>query len=184
MLRTVGLNDDDAAKHPHALSSGERQRVSLARALILSPQLLVCDEPVAALAVSIQARVLNLLAALQETRSLSYLFIAHDLALTRRIAHRTDVMLAGQIVESASPHRLFHEPFHPYTKALLASIPQPETPPRKLADPMLPASSVSASTCPYVDRCPVAIDRCAAERPKLEAIRSDHRVACFLAGTG
>jgi peptide/nickel transport system ATP-binding protein/oligopeptide transport system ATP-binding protein len=184
----VGLRADQMQNYPHQFSGGQRQRICIARALSLGPSLIVCDEPVSALDVSIQAQVINLLIDLQRKHDFSYLFIAHDLAVVAHISHRVAVMYLGRIVEIAEKTELFANPRHPYTQALLASVPVADPKAKRLVpliDGDVPSPINPPSGCAFHTRCRHAIDRCRSERPELTSIAGQHRVACFLNdGTG
>jgi oligopeptide/dipeptide ABC transporter ATP-binding protein len=188
LFEQVGLRPDQMLNYPHQFSGGQRQRICIARALSLGPSLIVCDEPVSALDVSIQAQVINLLIDLQRKHDFSYLFIAHDLAVVAHISHRVAVMYLGRIVESAEKSELFANPRHPYTQALLASVPVAD--PRKkslkpLVDGDVPSPINPPSGCAFHTRCRYAMDRCKVDRPALADIGGQHQVACFLnEGTG
>src|SRR5450432_988129 len=184
----VGLRPDQMQNYPHQFSGGQRQRICIARALSLGPDLIVCDEPVSALDVSIQAQVINLLIDLQRKHDFSYLFIAHDLAVVAHISHRVAVMYLGRIVEIAEKTELFANPRHPYTQALLASVPVAD-PRVKGLKPMIdgdvPSPINPPSGCAFHTRCRYVMERCKAETPMLAEVGSQHRVACFLNdGTG
>ena len=188
LFAQVGLRPDQMKNYPHQFSGGQRQRICIARALALQPRLIVCDEPVSALDVSIQAQVINLLIDLQREHGFSYLFIAHDLAVVAHISHRVAVMYLGRIVEIANRDELFNNPRHPYTQALLASVPlaDPKTKRLKpLVDGDVPSPVNPPSGCAFHTRCRYAIDRCRTERPALRDAAPRHQVACLLNdGTG
>src|SRR4030088_1042002 len=188
LFEQVGLRPDQMQNYPHQFSGGQRQRICIARALALGPSLIVCDEPVSALDVSIQAQVINLLIDLQRQHGFSYLFIAHDLAVVAHISHRVAVMYLGRIVEIAEKTELFDNPRHPYTQALLASVPiaNPRVKRLKpLVDGDVPSPINPPSGCAFHTRCRYAMDRCKVETPVLADVGSTHRVACFLnEGTG
>jgi oligopeptide transport system ATP-binding protein len=181
LLGLVGLGPHHAGRYTHAFSGGQRQRVGIARALVLNPALVVCDEPVSALDVSIQAQVVNLLKDLQERLHLTYLFIAHDLAVVKHMADRVAVMYLGRLVELAPKHQLFANPRHPYTRMLLDAIPRPE-PGQPARHQAVVGETGSASAlppgCRFHPRCPFAIDRCRVEDPALAAGTPSHLAAC------
>ncbi len=186
LLSVVGLTREMRRRHPHELSGGQRQRVVIARALATRPDLVICDEAVSALDVSVRAQILNLLQDLQEQFQLSYLFIAHDLAVVEHMADRVAVMYLGRVVELAETDELYVDPRHPYTRALLSAIPDPD--PRKpLARALLqgevPSPLNLPSGCRFRTRCPLAIDRCTHEEPALLPVRSGHYVACHVTGS-
>ena len=185
LLNSVGLDPNVTNRYPHEFSGGQRQRIGIARALSLSPDFIICDEPIAALDVSIQAQVINLLEDLQEEFGLTYLFISHDLSMIRHIANRVAVMYLGRIVELASSQELYSRPVHPYTKALLSAVP--------LHDPVLekkrkrtiltgdvPSPADPPSGCHFSTRCPVAEENCFKIAPEWREISSGHNVACHL----
>ena len=183
LLAQVGLTPAHATRHPHEFSGGQRQRIGIARALALEPDLVVCDEPVSALDVSIQAQIINLLQDLQQSHGLTYLFVAHDLSVVRHIADRVSVMYLGRVVEEAPKTALFATPRHPYTRALLAAVPQPKpgTPPPVPLAGEVPSPLNPPSGCRFHTRCPIALARCAEDEPALRPLAPGHRVACHLA---
>jgi oligopeptide/dipeptide ABC transporter ATP-binding protein len=185
LLELVGLSQDYAGRYPHEFSGGQRQRIGIARALALDPKFIVCDEAVSALDVSIQAQILNLLSDLQQQFNLTYLFIAHDLAVVKHITDRVAVMYLGEIVEEADTEEIFARPLHPYTQALLASIPVPVPKARREAHKLkgdAPTPADPPAGCRFHTRCPIAIDDCQRLRPPLIEITPGHRVACLRAG--
>jgi oligopeptide transport system ATP-binding protein len=188
LFEQVGLRPDQMRNYPHQFSGGQRQRICIARALSLGPSLIVCDEPVSALDVSIQAQVINLLINLQRKHDFSYLFIAHDLAVVAHISHRVAVMYLGRIVEIAEKTELFANPRHPYTQALLASVPVADPKAKRLVpllDGDVPSPINPPSGCAFHTRCRYVMERCKLETPVLADVGSQHRVACFLNdGTG
>lgn len=183
LLRDVGLRPDHAARFPHELSGGQRQRAVLARALATNPAMLVCDEPISALDVSIQAQVMNLLLDLQASLGLGLLFISHDLRVVRQVSHRVAVMYLGRIVEEGEPDAVLHDPAHPYARALVSAIPQPGRRNGRIVlqgDPPNPADRPTG--CAFHPRCPVATALCAQEAPHLKPRHGDGRlVACHVA---
>lgn len=185
LMSIVGLELKHMHRYPHAFSGGQRQRIGIARALATNPLLIVADEAVSALDVSVQAQVLNLMQDLQQEFKVSYLFISHDLGVVEHISDRVIVMYVGKVAESAATEELFAHPLHPYTAALLASVPNPD-PRKKNAQPPLqgeiPNLARLPSGCPFHPRCPFAQERCSVETPALREARPEHSVACHFAG--
>jgi peptide/nickel transport system ATP-binding protein len=186
LLTVVGLRPEHASRYPHAFSGGQRQRIGIARALAVNPKLIICDEPVSALDVSVQAQVLNLLEDLQQRFDLTYLFIAHDLSVVEHISDRVAVMYVGYLVEMAPTEELYYNPKMPYTEALLAAIPQPD--PRRRTRPMklpgdVPSPANPPSGCYFHPRCAYAQKICQEERPPLRLVSDEHWAACHFAET-
>lgn len=183
LLRIVGLNPDYAERYPFEFSGGQRQRIGIARALSLSPQLVIADEPVSALDVSLQAQIINLMQELREKKGLTYLFIAHDLAVVKHLSDRVAVMYLGKIAEIGVKNEIFAEPLHPYTKALFSSIPVPDPLRRKPRAPLegdVPSPLAPPPGCLFHTRCPHATERCRTEVPVLKEAAPRHSVACHL----
>lgn len=183
LLVQVGLSPNYINRYPHEFSGGQRQRIGIARAIALNPSFIVCDEPVSALDVSIQAQVINLLMGLREKLALTYLFIAHDLSVVKHISNRIAVMYLGQIVEEASTKKLFANPTHPYTQALLAAIPIPDPEKRKVRHPLqgdVPSPLRPPKGCRFSTRCPHVMERCRQEEPRYYEAGQDHISKCFL----
>ena len=182
LMKEVGLDIQHMERYPHEFSGGQRQRINVARALVLDPKIIVCDEPVSALDVSIQAQVLNLFRRLQRDRGLTYLFISHDLSVIKHISDRIAIMYLGRVVELCPAHRVYENPMHPYTQALLSAVP-PESPFQKTEELKLKgeiASPVGDQVgCPLAGRCPFCEERCRKERPALTEVEPGHQVACF-----
>lgn len=184
LLGLVGLRPEYMRRYPHAFSGGERQRIGIARALALNPSLVVADEPVSALDMSVQAQVLNLMMELQARLHLTYLFVAHDLSVIRYITNRVAVMYVGRLVEVAPTDELYKRPRHPYTAALLSAVPEPDPRIRSQRIPLageVPSAANPPPGCCFHPRCPYAADICRSERPELESIAPGHRVSCHRA---
>ncbi|MGS4037388.1 ABC transporter ATP-binding protein [Staphylococcus pseudintermedius] len=187
LLKRVGLNEADYYKYAHEFSGGQRQRVGIARALALKPKLIIADEPVSALDVSVQSQVLNIMAELQEEFGLSYLFIAHDLSVVKHVSDYICVMYIGHILEQGPAEAIYENPSHPYTKALISAIPEIDPRQRKeriLLEGDLPSPSDPPSGCPFHTRCPVAEARCAEVKPPSVEVSANHYAACVLLENG
>ena len=183
LLEIVGLPSRSVTRYPFEFSGGQRQRIGIARSIALNPKLIICDEPVSALDVSIQSQILNLLIELQKEFNLSYLFIAHDLAVVKHISDRIAIMYLGKIVESTDSETVYRQPQHPYTKSLISAIPVPDPhhhAKRQVLTGDVPSPIDPPSGCPFHPRCPVVMDRCKHEAPELRSHTNNQRVACHL----
>ncbi|AIQ53765.1 ABC transporter ATP-binding protein [Paenibacillus sp. FSL R7-0331] len=183
LMEVVGLSPYQAHRFPHEFSGGQRQRIGIARALALNPKFIVCDEPVSALDVSIQAQVLNLMQDLQEQYGLTYMFISHDLSVVKFISDRVAVMYLGRVVELAPTKELFAKPLHPYTQALMSAVPVPNPGQKKQRIVLtgdVPNPETPPTGCAFHPRCPYAMDRCKSEAPELRALDTGHQVSCHL----
>ena len=187
LLERVGLNSEHANRYPHEFSGGQRQRIGIARALAVNPEFIVCDEPISALDVSIQAQIVNMFEDLQQELGLTYLFIAHDLAIVKHISNRIGVMYLGKLVELAGSSELYKNPIHPYTRSLLSAIPIPDpkasrAKKRIVLEGDVPSPVNPPSGCRFRTRCPYATERCAAEVPKFKDYGGGHYAACHRIG--
>ncbi len=185
LLDLVGFSSDQALRYPHEFSGGQRQRIGIARALSLNPRFIICDEPIAALDVSIQAQIVNLLKKLQSSLDLTYLFISHDLSMVRYLCNRVAVMYLGEIVELASSDDLYSHPLHPYTQALISAIPIPDPKIEKSRSRIalsgeVPSPLDKPKGCPFASRCPKVMSKCHIQKPPLRTIRKNHTTACHL----
>lgn len=185
LLDKVGLNSEHANRYPHEFSGGQRQRIGIARALALNPKFIICDEPISALDVSIQAQVINMLEDLQQEMGLTYLFIAHDLCMVKHISTNIGVMYLGNMVETGAANEVYNHPAHPYTKALLSAVPLPDPQKAKerrriILQGEVPSPINVPRGCPFSGRCTYASERCRMEKPKLKPLGDNHSTACFL----
>jgi peptide/nickel transport system ATP-binding protein len=181
LLQLVGLRPEYMHRYPHAFSGGQRQRLAIARALSMQPQLIVCDEPVSALDVSVQAQILKLLHSLQQQFGLSYLFVAHDLSVVENVSNRVSVMYVGKIVETASTKELYRRPLHPYTEALLSAVPRPDPKAKKkriILQGEAPSPANPPAGCHFHPRCPYVQDVCKVDAPPLREVKPNHFAAC------
>ena len=186
LLKTVGLNPDHISRFPHEFSGGQRQRIGIARTLALDPEFIICDEPISALDVSIQAQIINLLEQLQQERGISYIFIAHDISMVKHISQSIGVMYLGNIVETGNCNEIYHNPMHPYTQALLSAVPIPDPDVAKSKSRIhltgeLPSPLNPPSGCPFRTRCPHAKEICSECKPELKQV-GGRKVACHLIG--
>jgi oligopeptide transport system ATP-binding protein len=189
ILEMVGLNREQASRFPHEFSGGQRQRIGIARALAIEPEFIICDEPISALDVSIQAQILNLLTNLRERFNLTYLFISHDLNVVKYISDRVAVMYLGVLAELSDSEKIYANPLHPYTKALLSAIPVPDPEKERnrkriILEGDVPSPINAPIGCTFCSRCPYAFERCLVERPLLKEVEPGHQVACHLYDSG
>ena len=185
LLKTVGLNPDHISRFPHEFSGGQRQRIGIARTLALDPEFIICDEPISALDVSIQAQIINLLEQLRDERGISYIFIAHDISMVKHISQTISVMYLGNVVETGGCNEIYHHPLHPYTKALLSAVPVPDpdvarSRKRIHLEGEIPSPLNPPSGCPFRTRCPYAQKICAEEKPALREVGGGRQVACHV----
>lgn len=185
VMEVVGLNTKYYNRYPHEFSGGQRQRIGIARAIVLNPSLVVCDEPVSALDVSIQSQIINLMMDMQEERKISYIFISHDLSVVKHISNRVGVMYLGSLVELADKDEIYENPQHPYTKALMAAIPKPDPTQRSSMEAIhgeIPSNVNVPSGCKFHPRCPYAKDICKTQEPAAKEIKPGHVVLCHFGG--